>query len=140
MQAALYNFSAKDYFFTIDNYVQHKEAIPLVFQGVQNQERVVFGVIGACFAAKLIGGEQARIGQPCATVGQVDDAADLGGKALPDIREQPFQCGIERSLRHVGPGAPDLSHVGQVSLYRVFVHDRLFRPVVGWWWFDLGNQ
>ena len=95
---------------------------------VLNQEGILFGVRIARLATELIGGEQAAVGQPGAPVGKVDDAADLGGKALPDVREQPFQCRIERSLGHVRPCTPNFSHVGQVTLYQVFGHDSLFHP------------
>jgi hypothetical protein len=69
--------------------------------GVLNQEGIVLDVGIACLAAKLIGREQAPVRQPGATIGEVDDTTDFGGKGLPDVREQSFLRRIEGGFRHI---------------------------------------
>ena len=49
------------------------------------QERIFLGVCVAIFAAELIGREKAAVRESGATVRQIDDATDLGRKALPDL-------------------------------------------------------
>jgi len=71
---------------------------------------------------ELIGREQSAVGQSGTPVLEVDDTADFRGQGLADIVQQPFQCRVERGLRHMGARSPNVRKLSEISLYEVGRH------------------
>jgi len=100
---------------------------------VEERVCILFRVSGS--PSELVGREQPPVGQPGTSVLDVDDTPDFRRQGLADIVQQPFQCRVERGLRHMGSRGPNVRKLGQVSLYEVgrgiFHVTAVFLPGIG---------